>query len=58
MVGLINYGNNAYGDYANKNEYFWEIVLPQIIKMVTFIAFNAVLFTPSLINLTKHSKAK
>jgi hypothetical protein len=22
MVGLINYGNNAYGDYANKNEYF------------------------------------
>jgi hypothetical protein len=33
---------------------FTQDVIPQIIKIVTFIAFNAILFVPSLM---KHSKA-
>jgi hypothetical protein len=54
-VDAINYSHNAYGECENNNEYFIQIVIPQIIKMVTFIGFNAVLFVPSLL---KHSKAK
>jgi hypothetical protein len=54
IIDSLNYSRNAYEGYADNHEYFIQVVIPQIIKIITFITFNAVIFLPCLIKKSKH----
>jgi hypothetical protein len=45
-VDSINYNNGAIDGFDTNSDYLIQIVVPQIIKAVTFIGFNAILLYP------------